>query len=149
MYLPTPACRCGRLSPTINDMSVAAPEAAAKPDPPPETTGYRNLYILLLLQYRRTYRSRAGFQFALLPGHRPDRLGRAGLSLFSGLGLPALRPIQWPPRSCSLAFSALSPPQRESPFMRWAAARWVRRSDSSRRGSGRSAPFFFAGRFPE
>jgi len=30
-------------------MSVAAPEAAAKPDSPPETTGYRNLYILLLV----------------------------------------------------------------------------------------------------
>src|SRR5260370_19453621 len=84
MYLPTPACRRGRLSPTINDMSVATPEAAAKPDSPPETTEHRNLYILLLL---------CGFilRFGFVLWHtaEPDSLRSGGSSpRFSSVSIP-------------------------------------------------------------
>src|SRR5882724_7925668 len=49
MCISTPPCRCTSLSPTINDMPVAALEAPPIPDSPPEKTGFRTLYILLLV----------------------------------------------------------------------------------------------------
>jgi hypothetical protein len=49
MCVPIAPCRWARVSPTINGMSVAAPEALTYTDSPPETAGYRNLYIMLLV----------------------------------------------------------------------------------------------------
>src|SRR5436190_5801254 len=85
------------------------------------------------LQHRRAHRSRAAFQFTLFRGHWTDRLERSRLSL---IWLPwssgSSACIPWPPRSCCLAFSASSRPPA-SPSTLWAAARWVRKWDSSRR----------------
>src|SRR5260370_40169222 len=56
--------------------------------------------------------------------------------------------IPWPRQSFCLVFSASSVPQPASPSTLWAAEHLALKSDSSRRGSGHSAPFFSAGRFP-
>ena len=45
------------------------------------------------LQHCGSYRSRTGFQFAISPGHRPDRLGRSCLSLFCFPGLSSFRQL--------------------------------------------------------
>src|SRR6266576_2566790 len=98
------------------------------------------------LQHRRAHRSRAAFQFTLFPGHWTDRLDRSRLSL---IWLPwssgSSACIPWPPRSCCLAFSASSPPPA-SPSTLWAAARWVRKSDSSRRACPSRSVIFHLGR---